>query len=149
MATFEIMNVAAKELGEWKLRMGSDTFKAAFLTNDSSIDVADANPLYSTYSSDEVSSGGNYSAGGITLTGVSWTEYSGTSTWKADKITLMKNANNPTNIRVVMIYDTTASNRVVGFVRFSSDFDGTLTDVSFKPDNQDTDGAIMALKNNQ
>jgi hypothetical protein len=101
----------------------SDTIKAAFVTNAAPPSITDSDPRWGTggtqnYSTNEVTPGGNYSAGGITLAGTTST-LSGavTSLNCTSPITIAANASNPTGAFWIIFYDSTdAGKHVFGYM---------------------------------
>ena len=78
------------------------------------------------FASEEVTPGGNYSAGGPTLANNSVTLSGGQAVFDGDDISVLQNVSNPTNARWGIIYnDTDAGKRALGFVDF-----GASTDLS-------------------
>lgn len=101
----------------------SDTIKVAFITNAVPPTVNDSDPRWGAggsqnYSSNEVTPGGNYSAGGVTLAGCTST-LSGavTSLNGTSPIAVAANASNPTGAYWAVFYDSTdAGKRVFGYM---------------------------------
>lgn len=94
-------------LGQEKHNFASDTIKVGFITNGITPTAGDTTPTWSDYSGSEVSTGGGYPAGGVTLSGVTWTEAAGVATLDdTGNISLAQNAAGFTNA-----YDVT--NRIV------------------------------------
>jgi hypothetical protein len=104
-------------------KWGSDTIKLALVTTSTTPSITDSNPCWGSggsqnYSTNEVTPGGNYSAGGVTLAGCTVTQSGAVvslnatspSSWAA-------NASNPTNARWGIIYDSTTANKeVLGYL---------------------------------
>lgn len=108
----------------------TNTVKAGFITSATTPFVTDSDPRWGAggaqnYSTNEVTAGGNYAAGGVTLTGTTST-LSGavTSLNCTSPITIAANASNPTNAAWVIFYDSTdAGKRVFGYM----DLGGTVS----------------------
>ena len=101
----------------------SDTIKAAFITNSSPPNINDSDPRWGAggsqnYSTNEVTPGGNYSAGGVTLSGCTSTLAGAVTSLNATSpITIAANASNPTGAFWVIFYDSTdAGKHVFGFM---------------------------------
>lgn len=114
------------------INLASDTFKYAFINSTLAPTASTANPCwgaggstnFSTY--EATPTGGSYAAGGIALTGVTYTQTSGTATFDSDDLLVTQNAGNPTDARYVIVYSSTAANKnALGFI----DLDG-VTDLS-------------------
>jgi hypothetical protein len=101
----------------------SDTIKMGIMTNSVTPGINDSDPRWGSggsqnYSSAEVTPGGNYSAGGITLTSPT-ASLSGavTSLNVTSPISLAANASNPTGAYWGAFYDSTDSGKhVFGFI---------------------------------
>lgn len=112
--------------------LGSDSFKLGLVTSTVTPAIADTDGRWGAggsvnYATNEVTPGGNYSAGGIALTGVSWSNVSSVPTFRATDPTVAQHASNPTNARWGVIYnDTDASKRAVAFVDLGAVKDLTL-----------------------
>jgi hypothetical protein len=111
----------------------SDTIKAALITSAVTPAIGDADPRWgaggtTNYSTNEVTPGGNYVAGGFTLAGTTSTLASPTVSLNATSpISWAANASNPTNAAWVIFYDSTdAGKHVFGFM----DLGGTVSLVS-------------------
>ena len=101
----------------------TNTIKAGFITSTTTPAVNDSDPRWGAggsqnYSTNEVTAGGNYSAGGVTLSGTTSSLASNvTSLNCTSPISVAANASNPTNARWVVFYDNTdAGKRVFGFL---------------------------------
>ena len=104
--------------------LDTDTIKVCFINNTTVPTAGDTTPTKSDYT--EVS-GGNFTAGGDTMT-VSLTESAGTVTLDfTTNISKASNASNPTDVYYALIYnDTDASDSAIGFVEIAaSGADGT------------------------
>lgn len=101
----------------------TNTIKLGFITSTTTPAVTDSDPRWGAggtqnYSTNEVAAGGNYVAGGITLSGTTST-LSGavTSLNCTSPITIAANASNPTNARWGIFYDSTdAGKHVFGYL---------------------------------
>jgi hypothetical protein len=108
----------------------SDTIKMGIITNAQTPGITDSDPRWGAggtqnYSTAEVTPGGNYSAGGISLTSPA-VSLSGavTSLTATSPISLAANASNPTGAFWGIFYDSTdAGKHVFGFV----DLGGSLS----------------------
>lgn len=82
-------------------------------------------------STNEVTAGGNYSAGGPTIANNSVTLSSGAAVFDGDDISISQNGSNPTNARWGIIYnDTDAGKRAIGYLDLGSDTDLSAGDFS-------------------
>jgi hypothetical protein len=108
----------------------SDTIKMGIITNAQTPGITDSDPRWGAggsqnYSTAEVTPGGNYSAGGITITSPA-SSLSGavTSLTATSPISLAANASNPTGAFWGIFYDSTdAGKHVFGFI----DLGGSLS----------------------
>jgi len=105
----------------------TNTIKMAIMTNAQTPGINDSDPRWGAggsqnYSTAEVTPGGNYSAGGISLAGTTST-LSGavTSLNCTSPISLAANASNPTGAYWGVFYDSTeAAKRVFGFIELGT-----------------------------
>lgn len=115
------------------INWASDTLKLAFVTSALTPSVSDSDPRWGAgggqnYSTNEVTPGGNYAAGGISITGNSVTLAGAvTSLNMTSPLSLASHASNPTNAAWGVIYDSTdAGKRVLGFIDLGGSRDLTL-----------------------
>jgi hypothetical protein len=108
----------------------SDTVKMGIITNAQTPNITDSDPRWGAggtqnYSTAEVTPGGNYSAGGISLAGTTSTLSSAVTSLNATSpISLAANAANPTGAFWGIFYDSTdAGKHVFGFI----DLGGSLS----------------------
>jgi len=101
----------------------SDTIKMGIITNGITPSITDPDPRWgaggsTNYSTYEVTPGGNYSAGGISLTSPTATLSGAVTSLNATSpITLAANASNPTGAYWGVFYDSTdAGKHVFGFL---------------------------------
>ena len=123
-------NHALELIGAGTIKPKSDTFKMAFINSTLTLDATTAVPCWgaggttnlSTYECSPAT--GNYVAGGITLTSVTWVETTGVTAFDSDDVTVAQTALNPTDCRWGVVYsDTSATKDALGFI----DLDG-ITD---------------------
>lgn len=107
----------------------NDVIKLGLVTNSYSPNQADSDPRWgagggTNVSSNEVSPGGNYSAGGPTLANNSVTLSFGQGDFDADDITIAQDPGNPSNAAWGIIYnDTAAGKQAIGFLDLGSVID--------------------------
>lgn len=94
--------------GTLAINFGSDTFKAMLVSDSYSPDFSN-DSVYSDISAFEAT-GTGYSAGGVTLSGVSWTTTGGLNKFTATSPTW---STITTTARFCVIYDTSASNALI------------------------------------
>jgi hypothetical protein len=105
-----------KDLGTEAHNLPSDTLKMALLTDSVTPSADQSTPTWSDFSTYEVS-GSGYTAGGETLTTVTWTTATGVTRLGCDDIGWVINASGPTNCRWGLLYNTSAgSSEAIGFV---------------------------------
>lgn len=128
--------------------LNSDTFKFALLTDSVTPTDADAVPHFggtgtTDHSATEVTPGGNYSAGGVTLTSVSYSNSAGVASWNAAKVTIAQDGSNPTNARWAIIYnDTDTSKRACLFCDLGSARDLSAGAFEFRFNSVDGTGTM-------
>ena len=100
----------------------SDTIYAALITSSTTPSINDSDARWGAagsqnYSTNEVTPGGNYAAGGVALSGNTvTTSFPNTNLNSTSPITWNANAANPTNARWVIFYSSTdAGKRVIGY----------------------------------
>jgi hypothetical protein len=102
----------------------SDSLKLALIDDTLAPTAADATPTWSDYSANEVS-GTGYTAGGATLSGVTYTEADGVA--KLDdtgNVTWSQNGAGPTDAYYAVLYnDDAASDQAICFI----DLDGPVS----------------------
>lgn len=135
-----LFNQFKKDLGLKIHNLDTDTYKLALVKSaaNGGIDpvASTADPRWgaggtTNLSSSEVTAGGNYSSGGISLGDVTWTDESGTMEWDAPtNPSWAVDASNPTNARWGIIYNDTATGKqAVAFVDLGADKDMTAGDL--------------------
>jgi len=106
--------------------LGSDTLKLALITSAATPTETTAAPHWggtgtTDYSANEVTPGGNYTTGGVTLTGVTAAADGADAKFDADNISITQDAANPTNARWGILYNSTDANkRALGFLDLGS-----------------------------
>lgn len=131
--------------------LDGDTYKIGLITSAVTPAAGDAGPHWggtgtTNYATNQVTAGGNYATGGPALTTISWTNASGTVSFKADKVSIAQHASNPTNARWGIIYNSTDANkRAVAFVDLGSARDLTSGLFELKWNNIDGNGTIGTL----
>ena len=103
-----LFNIAKEWEGDGTLDMDGHTFKAALVTSSVTPAASTAAPCWgaggtTNLATNEVTPGGNYSAGGVALTTVTWAESGGTVTFDSDNVTWAQDASNPTNARWMIV----------------------------------------------
>lgn len=105
----------------------SDSFRLGLITSAATPAATDADPRWgagggTNFATNEVTPGGNYSAGGPTLANPSVTLVGGLARWDADDVSIAQNGSNPTNARWGIIYNDTATGKqAVGFLDLGAD----------------------------
>ena len=113
-----------------------DTHKIVFMTSTQSLAATTADPRYgaggtTNLVTNEVTPGGNYTAGGPTLANPTVTLTGGAGVFDGDDVDITQNASNPTNARNGVIYnDTDAGKRAVCYIDYGADTDMSNGDFS-------------------
>ncbi|MFW0776092.1 MAG: hypothetical protein ACN2B6_00030 [Rickettsiales bacterium] len=116
--------------------METDTIKVGFTIGTTTPTATTADPRWgaggtTNFSSEEVTPGGNYTAGGPTIANNSVTLTGGAGVFDGDDISILQNGSNPTNARWGIIYNDTATGKnALGFVDFGSAIDLSSGDFS-------------------
>lgn len=113
-----VSNMAALAGGKW-----TNAVKVALITNAVTPSISDTDPRWGVggaqnYSTAEVTAGGNYSAGGIPLSGLSVAgTFPNVDLVATSPISVTANAANPTGAFWGIIYDSTSAGKeVLGFI---------------------------------
>ena len=123
-----LFNQAKEELGLGDWNLSTDTVRLALITSTVTPTATTADPRWgaggsTNLSTNEVSAGGNYTAGGQDITNT-WTRATGTVTFDGADISWVQNGSNPTDARWGILYDDTDSeNKCIAFVDLGSVFD--------------------------
>lgn len=105
------------QLGEAKHNFSSNSFKLGIINNTAAPTAGDTTPTWGDYSANEVTAAGGYTAGGITLTSVTFAEVGGVATFDAANIALAQNGSGFTNAYWAIIYnDTEATDMAIAFI---------------------------------
>ena len=109
---------AALSVGSGLFDFTSHTLKLGLVNNSTVPTAADATPTWGDYSGNEVSTSGGYSASGIALSSVSYTEASGAATLDdSGNISLAQDASGFTDAYWGILYDSsTSSSNAIGFL---------------------------------
>lgn len=108
--TITVFQEFSDQLGKEIHNFSSDTLKLAIVDNTLTPTAGDTTPTWSDYSANEVSTGGGYTANGITLSSVTWAETAGVATLDAANVSLSQNALGFTDAYWGIIYNDTATN---------------------------------------
>ena len=134
--TLALFDEFAESIGDGRIDLDNDTFKVALVTlqvgGTPTIAKTDAVPTWgaggsTNLSTSEVSAGGGYSAGGISLATPVWSQTSGVGTFDHNageaSITWTSSASgDPTTIKTAVLYSDTATNKdCIGFIDMTSD----------------------------
>lgn len=147
MATGDIkwFSGALLALGTKVHDLSADTLKVGFITSVATPAVSDTDPRWGAggsvnFATNEVTAGGNYTSGGVTLASVTWTNVSSVPTLRATDISIAQHASNPTNARWGILYNSTdASKRAIAFLDFGSARDLTTGAFTFNFGGSGTD----------
>lgn len=122
------------KLGQKRIDLTTDVLKIGFVTSAVTPALGTANPCWgaggsTNFATNQVTPGGNYPNGGITLASVTFTNVSNVLTLRATDPTIAQHASNPTNARWGIIYSDTATNKdCLGYIDFGSVRDLTTGD---------------------
>lgn len=109
--------------------LGGDDIKLALITTVTTPAVTTADPRWGSggstdLSTNEVTAGGNYAAGGVSLTNLSISLSGGKAVFDADNISYAQSGSNPTNARWGILYnDTDAGKRCIAYFDIGTTFD--------------------------
>jgi len=111
--------------------METDSFKLGLTDSTTTPALTTTDPRWgaggtTNLSTDEVTAGGNYSAGGASILNPAVTLSAGAGVFDGDDISIAQHASNPTNARWGIVYnDTAVGKNAVGYVDL-----GAATDLS-------------------
>jgi hypothetical protein len=123
------------DIGKKLIDNSADVLKLALVNSTTTPTTTTADPRWgaggtTNFSSNEVTAGGNYTAGGSTLASVTFTLSGGKAVFDAADITWSQNASNPTTARWAILYDNTdTGKRCLLAVDLGSTFDMTTGDL--------------------
>lgn len=152
MATGDIkwFSGALLELGKGTHNLSTATLKVGFVTSAVTPAVSDTDPRWAAggsvnFNASEVTgTSGNYTAEGVTLGSVTWTNVSNVPTLRAANISIAQHASNPTDARWGILYNDSATNKnALAFLDFGSSRD--LTTGAFTFDFSGANGDILTL----
>lgn len=125
---FTVFEEFAVQLGQELHTLASDTLKLGIIKNTAAPTASDATPAWGDYSANEVSTAGGYASGGITLSGVTWTEAGGVATLDdTGNISLAQNASGFTDGYWGILYNSSAAgSQAIGFL----DLGGPVSEVA-------------------
>lgn len=124
-----------EDIGRKVHNLNTDTVKLGLITSNTTPTAGASDPRWGSggstnWSTDEVSAGGNYSAGGPDITNT-YSQTGGTATFDAADVSINEDASNPTNARWGIGYnDTSAGKEVVFFIDLGGDIDLSAGDFS-------------------
>lgn len=121
---FTVFNEFLVSVCEGKINLETDTFKLGLITNTVTPVQDTATPMWSAgssqeYDGNEVSTGGGYPAGGLSMSGPQFTRATNVGTFDDDgtNFSLAQNGSGFTNAYWGILYSDTATNKdAVGFV---------------------------------
>jgi len=121
----------AKQIGDGEHDFQTDTLKLGIVDSTITPAAGDTTPTWTDYSANEVSTAGGYTAGGETLTSVTYTEAAGVATLDAADVVISQNASGFTDGYWGILYnDTNGTDMAVCFVDLGgpvSEVDGDIT----------------------
>lgn len=115
---FTVFEELALNIGTESHNWSSDTLKLGLVDDTLTPTAADTTPTWSDYSANEVSTGGGYAAGGVPLSGVTWTEADGVATLDdTGNVSITQDAGGFTDAYWGILYnDTSATDQAIGFL---------------------------------
>lgn len=118
-----------QDLGRGVHNLETATIRIGLITDAVSPTAADATASWGDYSTNEVTPGGNYSAGGPDISGT-YSQTAGTATFDATDVSIAADAGNPTDARWGIIYnDSAAGNEAIGYLDLGSVIDLSASDL--------------------
>ena len=134
--TFTYYDHFLEILGDGTLDMDSDTFKLALLDNTHVFDATDT--IFADVSGDEIAAGNGYTAGGETLTAVTYVQTAAVVKFDANDVIWTASTGPIATSRFAVLYDTTAASALLGLIDMDGDKtpgDGDSLTVQWDPTN--------------
>lgn len=131
------------ELGKGTIDFSSDTFKLGIIDDTITPAVDQTSPTWSDFSANEVSTAGNYTSGGETLTTVGWAMASGIATMTADDVVIGFSATGFLDGYWGIVYET-----VSGVAIIAIDLGGPESEQAGDVSVEWTDGIVFQLPAN-
>ena len=105
-----------ENIGEKIVNLETDTINVGLITNAVTPAASTADPCWgaggtTNFSTNEVTPGGNYSAGGSAIANPVYSQTGGVATFDGDNVAIAAHASNPTTARWGIIYSDTATNK--------------------------------------
>ena len=130
--TLALFDEFAESIGDGRIDLDTDTFKVAFVTlqvgGTPTIAKTDAVPTWgaggtTNLSTNEVSAGGGYTAGGDALASVTWGQTNGDGVFDAaNNVWTSAASGDPATIKTAVFYSDTAANKdCIGFIDMTAD----------------------------
>lgn len=128
-----------EDVGDGLHNLSSDTFYMGIVTNTTVPATTTTDPRWGAagttdFSAVEVTPGGNYSTGGVSLSAVitdNWSRSTGINTLDFDNVLIGVNASNPTTAYWGIIYNSTdTGKRCVGYIDLGGPVDMTAGSLS-------------------
>lgn len=116
-----VYNAHLQDIGRGVHNLETGDISMGLVTTSYTPTAGDAVPTWgaggtTNTSTNEVTPGGNYAAGGPSIGGT-YSQTSGTATFDVTDVSITQNAGNPTNARWGIIYNDTATNKeCIGFI---------------------------------
>jgi len=130
---FYVFNEFLVALGSGKYNLPSDTLKLGIITNAATPLITQTTPTWADFSANEVS-GTGYSAGGITLTGVTWAQVAGVTKLDSDAMQVAYDAAGFDDGYFGILYDTTATNDdAIGFLDLGGPVGNDVENLDINP----------------
>lgn len=124
LLTFEEFTL---NIGLKGFNLETDVLKLGLIDNTITPAIDNATPTWGDYSANEVSTGGNYPAGGMIITNNTYTEASGVATLDGDNLALILDVAGFTDAYWGILYsDTHATDAALGFL----DLGGPVSEVA-------------------
>lgn len=125
--TITLFDEFSESIADGRLDLDTHTFKVALTTlqvgGTPTIAATNAVPTWgaggtTNLAASEVAAGGGYTAGGITLTSVTWAQTAGVATFDAADVLWTSSASgDPATIKSLIVYSDTATNKdAIGFM---------------------------------
>jgi hypothetical protein len=121
---WKLYNTAKLKIGQGLIDLDSHTFKCALFTSSSNANTLTHDELADL--TNQVSNGNGYTTGGVNLTGVSWTNASGTITFDFDNLSWVASGSGFLAAFAVIYDDTTSGDPLLAICVLNGGSDVTV-----------------------
>jgi hypothetical protein len=146
--TCKLFQYTMLRIAEGEVDLSSDVLKLAIIDDTLVPAPDDTTPTWATYSANEVTDAGNYTADGEALTTIVSAMVAGVYTLTADDVNLAIHASGFLDGAYGILVDVTASNAALGFVQLDDDAGVPVSEQAGPVDIEWAGGVVLRLPAN-